>query len=68
MQVGGEGMKATNNPAGQQIPVQSNELGNADREKEPLLVAPGPCANCIKNFSFSTWEQFQLLLPMLYWI
>jgi hypothetical protein len=69
MQIDGEGTMATNDPAGQQIPVQSNAPGNADREKKPLLVAPGggSCATCRQPF-LSPLPQLRLLPVGIYWI
>jgi hypothetical protein len=65
-QLGSEGMKAANDPAAQPLPVQSNESGNADREKQPVLVAP--CTSCRQPF-FTQWQQqFQLFLSGVYWI
>jgi hypothetical protein len=72
-QLGGEGMKAGNDPAAQPLPVQPNEPGNTDREKQPVLVAPGSggCASC-RQPSFTQWQQwqqqFQLFLSGIYWI
>ena len=50
-----------------QIPVQSSAPGKTDREKQPLLIAPGQCPVC-RLPALSSWERFQLLLPLLYWI
>jgi len=67
-QIGSEGMKAANDPAGQQVPVQSNEPGKADGEKQPVLVAPGGCTTCRHLDLISPWQQFELFLSRIYWI
>jgi hypothetical protein len=56
------------NDTDQQQPVRLNLPGNADPEKPRVLMAPGPCFNCIKNPAFSTWEQVRLALSLLHWI
>jgi hypothetical protein len=58
--------QATNDAAGQQVPVQSDESGKAEREKQPVLVAP--CPNCRQYDFISPWQQFQLVLSRIYWI
>jgi hypothetical protein len=65
-QVAAESVIAAKDPAEQPKPVGWNLPGQADREKPPLLMAPGPCSHCIKNSPFSTW--FQMALSVLYWI
>jgi hypothetical protein len=66
--VAGEGAIATKAPGEQQRPVGLILPGKANREKPPQLMAIGPCGHCITNSPFSTWQQFQLALSMLYWI
>jgi hypothetical protein len=65
VQTGGEGMKAANDRDGHQVPVQ--EPGKADREKQPVLVAPH-CSVCRQSDLISPWQQFQLFLSRIYWI
>jgi hypothetical protein len=67
-QVAAESAIAAKDPDEQQKPVGLNLPGQADREKPPLLMAPGPCFNCIKNSPFSTWQQVRMALSVLYWI
>ena len=65
-QVAAESAIAAKDPDGLQ-PVGLNLPGQADRERAPLL-AIGPCAVCIKNSPFSTWQQVRLALSVLHWI
>jgi hypothetical protein len=64
IEVAGEGVKAAKDAAGQQIPVQLNLPGNAEQEKQPLLVAPH-CSTCVQP-PLSTWQQFQLFLSVMF--
>jgi len=68
VQVGGEGMKAANDADGQQVPVQ--DRGKAEREKQPVLVAPGSggCPSCRQYDYISPWQQFQLFVSRIYWL
>ena len=67
-QIGSEGMKAANDADGQQVPVQ--DRGKADREKQPVLVAPGSggCPSCRQYDFISPWQQFQLFVSRIYWL
>ena len=67
IQVGAEGVIA-GNETDQQQPVRLNLPGNADPEKPRVLMAPGPCAHCVTNSPFSTWERVRLALSVLHWI
>jgi hypothetical protein len=66
--VAGEGAIAAKAPDEQQRPVGLILPGKANREKPSQMMAIGPCGHCITNSPFSTWQQFQLALSMLYWI
>ena len=65
-QMSSEGTKVVNDPAWQQVPILSNEPGKVDREKQPVLVAPGGCHACIHSDFISPWHQLQLFLSMFY--
>ena len=67
-QVAAERAIAVKDPDEQQHPLRLNLPGKTELEKPPLLMAPGPCAGCIKNSPFSTWQQVRMALSALYWI
>jgi hypothetical protein len=68
MTVGPDRAIAAKDPADQQQPLRLNLPGPVDREKPPVLMAPdsGGCPSCSKPFS--SWQQFQMALSVLYWI
>ena len=47
---------------------EEQDSGKANREKPPVLMAPGQCPGCRNPYSFSTWERVQIALSLLHWI
>jgi len=65
--IGQAGLVAGKDSDEQQKPVQLHLPGETDRAR-PLLLAPGSggCVSC-RN-PFSSWQQFQSALSVLFWI